>query len=84
MVFLIFIFVAIFGSDYATIPVVSTTFQAGSGNGSTRCLSILVLEDGVIEPDETIFVSLVLLTTGRNVMLGNTTTTAVILMKNGG
>ena len=61
----------------------NVAFAAGSGDGSTRCLDFIIFEEGVIEPDETIFITMALLTTGRNAVLGNATTT-LILVNNGG
>ena len=48
-----------------------------------RCQSLRILEEGKIEPDETILVTLSLLTHGRGVVLGNASTT-VILENDGG
>lgn len=78
-----YLHLANFGSDYFITTPVNMVFVASSGNGSTRCLDFIIFEEGVIEPDETVFISMALLTHGRNVMLGNSTTT-LTLMQNGG
>ena len=47
------------------------TFAAGSGDGALMCLSVIVLEDDVIEGEEDFSITLSLVTSRTSLSLGN-------------
>ena len=67
------------GSDYDSAAM-NLTFPAGSGDGNTTCLSVMVNDDSLIEGDQIFNVNLELLTVERGVALGSPTTTAVTIV----
>ncbi len=46
------------GVDYGAVPAQTVTFAAGSVDGATQTMSVLILDDATIESDETVRLSL--------------------------
>jgi len=46
------------GVDYGAVPAQTVTFPAGSLDGATQTMSVLILDDASIEADETVHLSL--------------------------
>ena len=69
---------AVAGLDYIVTSDSSLEFHVGAANGDmSRCLSVMVTNDEIIEGDETFTVTLTVNTAG--VMEGNNETTVIIL-----
>jgi hypothetical protein len=65
------------GYDYRHTSL-NSRFYSGSRNGRRICLNVGITEEGLVERNETLSVVLVLRTTGRGVVTGNTAATVVI------
>ncbi len=66
------------GSDYVAASV-GLTFPAGSTNGDMQCLNISIIDDSVLEDNETFTVTLT--TSGAGVSLRNNIITITIAGK---
>ena len=63
--------------DYEAISTV-ITFSVGSIDAEAQCLNVTIIEDALVEGNETFFVTLTLLTTELNVTTENDVTVVTI------
>jgi hypothetical protein len=68
------------GEDYVSSSEVET-FTSGSPNGSTRCVGISILDDDVLEGEQTFVLTLT--TSDPDVMIRNNVTTITIIDNEG-
>ena len=64
--------------DYDAVSATTLEFPAGSGNSLTRCITVDITDDLLIECDETFTVSLTLINSADNLNTDNTQTTVTI------
>ena len=71
---------ALSNSDFHTVYSMET-FTQGSRNGAAKCINILIIDDNVLEGNQTFVVTLT--TLDSNVILENTVTTITIMDNDG-
>ena len=68
--------------DYDALSM-QVTFPTGSGDGTERCVSVIVHSDNAVESKEYFTVWLALVTTGTSFKIGNDTCTVLIMDNDG-
>lgn len=69
--------------DHKHMMITNLTFPANSSSGDMECLNVTIIEDTLLEGDETFTVSLELLTIGKGVQLGNSVVVVSIVDNEG-
>ncbi len=64
------------GNDYMVPAELTATFPVGSASGSSACVNLTILDDGYLEGNETLSVSLI---DTPNTIMGSSTTGTVTI-----